>query len=599
LFKRALINPTGASLDHWKFQEKLASPRIEDESLIFTSSDTFSRSEASAWWLAFEAVAYADKELTDSNRLLRERLGIELAAKRVKGSLSPDQFSKLVPVVDWKPVESKVHASNIPRIIDSFGGSKLYGDDPLVAVRELIQNGRDAIDARRRRQKRVKNWGLIKISSFERDGSSWLSIEDNGIGMSERILVGPLIDFGVSLWNSPLIQEEFPGLAALGINPVGRFGVGFFSVFMLGSTVRVITRPYDQGEDQSLVLEFRDGLSMRPVLYRASVDEAPVDGGTRVEVALKDLNLLSPRKRKTRKETQIQFKAIIAALAPTIDVNIQVGNELAIRASDWLKLEPIKLCARYFPFMASLHRGEIPSAIDRLMRPIFDQEGHLVGRATITPSGEYSQSAVATIGGMTATGILNLSGVIQAEATTVARNEASLLIDHCNLSDWATEQAGLIKKQKLDPAFEAKVAEVVFECGGDPGPLFVGKFGDNWLSSKSIMKLLRESHEIIVHFGDVQHEDEDGIPKSLFDTAFKQSKRILIIPHHDGRIRTVRARSMISYDYRTTEYLVQNWFIEALKKLWKDFQEEEEDSVTVGTVDGADVVRNVTRFNRV
>jgi hypothetical protein len=147
LFKRALINPSGISFDHWKFQEKLASPRIEDETLVFTSSDTFSRSEASAWWLAFEAIVYADKELADSNRLLREKLEIELAAKRVRGALSPDHFSKLVPVADWKPVESKVHASNIPRIIDSFGGSKLYGEDPLVAVRELIQNGRDAIDA--------------------------------------------------------------------------------------------------------------------------------------------------------------------------------------------------------------------------------------------------------------------------------------------------------------------------------------------------------------------------------------------------------------------------------------------------------------------
>jgi hypothetical protein len=598
LFRRALTNPTSSSLDHWIFQEKLASPHIEDEALVFTASDTFPRSEASAWWLAYEAVVYANKELADSNRLLREKLGVELAAKRIRGSASPEDFSKLVPVANWKPVESKVHASSIPRIIDSFGGSKLYGDDPLVAVRELIQNGRDAIDARRRRQKRTKNWGLIKISSFERDGSTWLSVEDNGIGMSERVLVGPLIDFGVSLWSSPLLHEEFPGLAALGINPVGRFGVGFFSVFMLGNIVRVITRPYDQGEDQSLVLEFREGLSIRPVLYRAASDEAPVDGGTRVEVALKSPNLLSPRKQRTRKETQIEFKSIVAALAPTIDVNIQVGKDLAVRASDWRNLEPTKLCLRYFPFMDTMRRGEMPATIDRLMRPILDQRGHLVGRAAIFPTSEYTQSAVATVGGMTAAGILNLSGVLQAEATTVARNEASVLIDIRNLRNWATEQAELIKKEKREPLFESRVAEVVLECGGDPKNLVIGKFGDSWLSSKSVIKLLRKLNEIVVHFGEIQHEDEDGIPRSLLEAEFKQSREILVIPQHDGRIRTVRARSTMNYDYRTAEYLVQSWFIDALYNLWKEV-DEEEDSVIVGTVNGAEVVRTVRRFIRI
>jgi hypothetical protein len=89
----------------------------------------------------------------------------------------------------------------------------------------------------------------------------------------------------------------------------------------------------------------------------------------------------------------------------------------------------------------------------------------------------------------------------------------------------------------------------------------------------------------------------DRLPKSLFDIVFKQSKKILIISQHDGRIRTVRVRSMISYDYRTTDYLVQKWFIDALQKLWKNV-DEEEDPATVGTVNGTEVVRSVMRFMR-
>jgi len=70
MFKRALTNPTGVSLDHWKFQEKLASPHIEDEALIFTSSDTFSRAEASAWWLAYEAIVYARRFRAGRNSVI-------------------------------------------------------------------------------------------------------------------------------------------------------------------------------------------------------------------------------------------------------------------------------------------------------------------------------------------------------------------------------------------------------------------------------------------------------------------------------------------------------------------------------------------------
>jgi hypothetical protein len=598
LFKRALNHPTGTSLDHWVFQGKLASPHLEGDALVFTASDRFPRNEASAWWLAYESIVYAEKELMDSNRLLRERLKIEFSANRVKGAGSPDLFSQLVPVVGWKPVESKIHASSIPRIIDSFGGKKLYGDDPLVAIRELIQNGRDAIDARRRRQKRARNWGLIKLASFERDGKRWLSVEDNGVGMSERVLAGPLIDFGVSFWSSPLLHEEFPGLAALGINPVGRFGVGFFSVFMLGSIVRVITRPYDQGEDQSLVLEFTAGLSSRPVLYRPSLDEAPVDGGTKVEVALERADLLPFQNSSGRKKRQPAFRAIVAAIAPTIDVNVRVEDELAVRASDWRTLEPNKLCDRYFPFMDSMHRGFVPKSISRLMRPIFDERGELVGRAMIAPSGEFTQAAVVTVGGMTATGVLNLAGVLIGEPTTVARNEASVLIDVKRLGRWATEQAGLIKKEKLEPEFESEVAEVVLECGGDPKNLFLGKAGDIWLSSKSLVNLLRESSEILVHFGEIGHEDEDGIPKSIFNREFVQSESILVIPQHDGRIRTVRSRSMGNFEFRGVPHLLQTWFLEMLSKLWKDF-DEEDISAVVGAVDGNEVLRMVTRFSRV
>src|SRR5262249_44941631 len=70
----------------------------------------------------------------------------------------------------------------------------------------------------------------------------YIEVRDNGIGMSEALLVGPLLDFGTSYWNSPLMSREHPGLASSGFEPQGQYGIGFFSVFMWGGEVKVVTR---------------------------------------------------------------------------------------------------------------------------------------------------------------------------------------------------------------------------------------------------------------------------------------------------------------------------------------------------------------------
>lgn len=64
-------------------------------------------------------------------------------------------------------------------------------------------------------------------------------MEDDGIGMSERTITTSLLDFGKSFWSSDAVMQEFAGLLAKGLSATGRFGVGFFSVFVLGDVVRV------------------------------------------------------------------------------------------------------------------------------------------------------------------------------------------------------------------------------------------------------------------------------------------------------------------------------------------------------------------------
>ena len=327
-FLRGLVNPTGLSALHWGFQEKLAAPHVELDSIVFTAGAPFDLASADAWWLAYDTISAVDRELREVDLLLQNRGRGLLKARRVKGAGTPESLARTIQTRGWRPVDTQLKVSDIPKVIEALGGEKLYGKDLTVAVREMIQNSVDAIQARRRIQQRPESWGLITVSLIERDDEHWLMIEDTGTGMSEHVLTGPLIDFGSSFWRSPLAAEEFPGLLATGMAPIGRFGIGFFSVFMLGSVVRVISRRYDRGEETTRILEFRDGTASRPILYPATHDTGPLDGGTRIEVRLN----VEPRDSKGLLGTALggrkglKLSQLVGALAPNVDAAITTNE---------------------------------------------------------------------------------------------------------------------------------------------------------------------------------------------------------------------------------------------------------------------------------
>ena len=69
-----------------------------------------------------------------------------------------------------------------------------------------------------------------------------------------------------------IVQENVPASRRKEWFPLDQFGIGFFSVFMLGDRVRVITRRPDRAETDALLLEFRDGISSRPFLSTPTPD---------------------------------------------------------------------------------------------------------------------------------------------------------------------------------------------------------------------------------------------------------------------------------------------------------------------------------------
>ena len=363
--------------------------------------------------------------------------------------------------------------------------------------------------------------------------------------MSEQVLTGPLLDFGASFWRSPMAMEEFPGLMASGMRAIGRFGIGFFAVFMLGPVVRVYSRRCDKGQETGRLLEFREGTSARPILSPAQTEGVPIDGGTRVEVLLKNDplqpgGLLCAGSYSNR---TIPLSRLVGAVAPNLDVALVTIEEdtthPVARPGDWLKMTDLELVTRLNPLF-DRPETESRKADRALMQPIVDADGAVFGRAFINPS-RYSYPADGgwvTISGLRASRLHNVQGVLLGEAITAARDAAQPLATKEALAQWASEQARLISESVGDEERQARSAEVVLECGGNIGALKIVKWGSEWLSGDEFEERLRSSSELVINFnGEFDYdEDRDEVHPKEFREDFMQGDEIAVVLRHDGGV---------------------------------------------------------------
>ena len=603
-FLRAITSPRGVSAVHWTFQERLALPHIELDAVVFTSGQSFGRDEADAWWLAYDTMNAVDRELRDVDLLLQSRGSEILKARRVKGAGSPEILSRSVQTRDWRPVDARLHVSDVPRIVEHLGGSELYGDDPTIALRELIQNAADAVEARRKLERRSSEWGTIAVELVSEANEWWLIVEDNGIGMSENVLTGPLLDFGTSFWNSPLAMEEFPGLLASGMQAIGRFGIGFFSVFMLGQVVRVYSRRCDQGQDTGRLLEFRDGTTARPMLSPMIGRPVPIDGGTRVEVQLKkspheSAGLLSVESY-TRKT--IGLDALVGAVAPNLDTRVEVNSKEGQRAvaspGDWLKIKGVDLLHRVYPSL-DREKANVAKASQTLMQPIKDSCGEVFGRAFIWPEAytfHYSEGGWVTISGLRAARLRNVRGILLGEPTTASRESARPTATKEVIARWATNQAEIIGSIVKDEEQQARSAEVVLECGGETKDLKIVRWGRDWLSASEFESKLRNASELAVSFdGDFDYdEDLDDVHPREFRDDFSCSDDVLVVLSHNGSVLMVGNRSWprsLIGGKRGQGSNVAEYVRATIRRLWSEDVYVDAEERVVGTV-GAGVVGN-------
>jgi len=494
LFLYALIKRQGVSMQHWRSQNRMMGPSLDasdpsQQTIVYTSSRPFKENEAAAWWVAHDAVSMINGELRTVNALLKNRerpAAPEFRIKRVKGADSLEELTRSIQVEGWKPCKAEPHVSNVESLVLELGGEKLYGSgsDPVaIVLRELVQNSRDAIVARRNIEPNFE--GEINIRIEETDGN-WLIIEDDGVGMSQRVLTGPLLDFGNSFWRSNLVKSEFPGLRSSRFRPIGRFGIGFYSIFMIADQAEVSSKGWDKGIADCNTLFFDSGASLRPILRQGRPNNFSSRISTRIRLKLKP-GRLSGDHQITLKPSYLgaqsfhtPFNAFVSALAIGLDVKIFIDQKDGVRikvhaGAPYYDPNPLQLL-RSISFVDYNNNQTAATEISKQhqrLRPI-RVDDRLYGVAAISTSNTSSQllMSVRTIGGL-ATSLIGGSsgsyiGYIDHKPDSARRGPVSYEAPTETMSSWAIEQLQILDNASINERERCIAGMHACDFGADP-----------------------------------------------------------------------------------------------------------------------------------
>jgi molecular chaperone HtpG len=200
-----------------------------------------------------ELVADLQSELDLTAAVLSETYGtsklsiLQLSLQRVRTNLhEPELHARLSFVPQPSHLRS---AEDLFRLMVG----DLYGNEPKVAGRELLQNAVDAVRERKRwedvRGERVEDDRfrefpadvLVEIEEVDEE-KGLLRVSDRGIGMSPSTVKESFLTAGATFAPSSMEGEGRENQGRIEWMKAGRFGIGVFAAFLLGSEIRVATR---------------------------------------------------------------------------------------------------------------------------------------------------------------------------------------------------------------------------------------------------------------------------------------------------------------------------------------------------------------------
>ena len=169
--------------------------------------------------------------------------------------------------------------TEVSKLLDIVINS-LYSEK-YIFLRELISNASDACDKLRyyslMKPEVTKNNGEFKIVITPNADENTLTISDNGIGMNKEDLVNHLSTIAKSGTADFVNNAKDNGSV---VDLIGKFGVGFYSAFMVASKVEVVTKRAGEEQAYKWISNGVDGFE---------IEEAEKEkSGTDIKLFLKD-----------------------------------------------------------------------------------------------------------------------------------------------------------------------------------------------------------------------------------------------------------------------------------------------------------------------
>lgn len=389
--ERAFKRPLPAeSLMHWLAQENIDGPVRDGHELMYRSALPISNVDS--WWLYYEMLSGLDSEIRTVQRYLKRRTSSanRFSLQGVLGAGSPEEASLYIKPENFMPIEVNLKTGSIDRLVKLLASESLYGNDPMAAVRELLQNANDAVRLKFHTAKDEFDQHVatlpIKIEFYEKDEGHYLEVSDFGVGMTGRVMTEYLISIASNYWETQF-HHDFPEATSRGFSHAGKFGIGFLSVFMLGEEIEVTSNREGDGKT---ILKLH-GVGRRGELRSASGGSR---SGTTIKVKLKP----SVSQRLS------SVNQLIKAFAPMLETPIKTvinGVEETLPPNWLFELPPAAFKKQILGISSELNRRWSPQ----------QREGQTPFDSLFEEPPEYSERRARLVVSSLGTSILCLKGL--------------------------------------------------------------------------------------------------------------------------------------------------------------------------------------------
>lgn len=522
------INFTDAkSWEEWNKHLAVGGWTINDREVSFRTECT----HPSFYVAVMEFLDWVDAELSNCRRLV---------VKEAPAVIAERYRLHLPPVADRWDVEMKDKTYlaggfrfqlEYERIMQLLMDKSLY-PDPSLFLRELLQN---ALDACRNMEALAKEYDYagytprIAVWDFSDDSTDpRVVFQDNGVGMSRKIVENYFMRVGRSYYRSPEFDAERARLKSKGIEleATSQFGIGILSCFMVADRFEVETRRAGdhpdhrplhiiiEGPTKYFTIQLIDPPPQTPFPLKPTSDQddgPPRHPGTRITVHL-------------RPETKLDAAQTLDTFAANVDYDI------AIYRCD----SPARrLIPRRRWESAEQQRSTLADAVSVSSR----------GRSLFSLYADHASEHTPDERYIPRPGVdENLKEVLALSRVPLERYEFSR---HLGGGAWLwllRDEAGGICPQR---GYLSISADALY-CTGLPG--FLGRaesyLGREAAENKEWQTFVRELRD---HVGDAPSRQEVRALSKVVENA------VLLSNHSPSKAQSERAQTM-------SDYFVQGWF---------------------------------------